>query len=134
MIDVLTWSNLINLAILFVTSLVGILAWLGARHSAREARQDQQRASEAALRSASAAEDATRLQGRMVELEEQRARDTAAESLQAALSAEYAREQQLNASGRPQNDFFVIIKNQGKAVLTISGWISRECLLTIMGR
>ncbi len=72
MIAELDWSNWINIGILVVTFLVGILAYLGAKRAANKAHKDQQEANAAALRSATAAEIATRLQAKIVELEETR--------------------------------------------------------------
>jgi type II secretory pathway pseudopilin PulG len=113
--DELTLSNLLNVGILAVTALVGILAWLGARKSAREAREDQARANAAADRSAEAAEEALRLQRRVVELEEQRARETATDTQRAVLDAKYVREQRMTANGKLQSEFFVNVRNKGQA-------------------
>lgn len=113
--DELTRSNLLNAGILVVTALVGILAWLGARKSAREACEDQARANAAANRSAEAAEEALRLQRRMVELEEQRARETATDTQRAVLDAEFVRDERMTANGKLQTEFFVNVRNRGRA-------------------
>lgn len=56
MTETLDVSNWINLGIMAVTALAGILAWLGARYAAKEAKESQEKANRAAERSASAAE------------------------------------------------------------------------------
>ena len=83
-------SNWINFGILFVTALVGVLCWLGARNAAREAREDQRIANDAAKRSASAAEEANTIQTRFVEIEESRESASAAAAEKAALAAKRA--------------------------------------------
>jgi hypothetical protein len=108
-------SNWINLGILTVTALVGILAWLGARHAALEARKQQQEANAAATRSASAAEEATRLQAKALELEESRQQDTLLDSRRAKLRCTIEREQKFSSSGKLQNDTYLVIANNGQS-------------------
>jgi hypothetical protein len=108
-------SNWINLGILAVTALVGLLAWLGSRNSAKEARKDQHEANAAAARSAAAAEEATRLQNRVVEIEEQRENQAARSERRAGLRARYEREQRITSAGKLQNNFCVVVENSGKA-------------------
>jgi hypothetical protein len=102
-------SNWINLGILTVTALVGILAWLGARHAALEARKQQQEANAAATRSASAAEEATRLQAKALELEESRQQDAAISATKANVTAE------LIADGGKTS---LLLSNRGGAMAT----------------
>jgi hypothetical protein len=108
-------SNWINLGILGVTALVGILAWLGARKSAKEAHKDQRDANAAAVRSANAAEEATRLQNRIVEIEEQREDQAGQLERRAALRARYERDQRITSVGKIQTSFFVVVENTGRA-------------------
>jgi hypothetical protein len=101
-------TNWINLGLLVVTALVGILAWMGARRSAREAHNSQMEAVEEAKRSAHASEVANTIHARMVELEEQRQTEYNTESRRAILRAEYTEE---------SRDFlfmsYLIISNEG---------------------
>jgi hypothetical protein len=106
-------SNWINLGIFVVTALVGILAWLGTRQAAREARSSQEAANAAAARSASAAEDATRLQRRMVEIESQRHEEAALDARRARLKAEKTR-REVHRFNRIYHDDCLTIFNTGR--------------------
>jgi hypothetical protein len=106
-------SNWINLGILVVTGLAGILAWLGSRSAAREARQDQEAANAAADRSASAAEEANKIQARMVEIEEQRHQQAALDEKKAVLIARLDRA--WHSSGRLVNHWELVVSNRGAA-------------------
>jgi hypothetical protein len=106
-------SNLINLGIFLITALVGILAWAGARAAAREAQAEQQRATTAAARSAAAAEEATKLQARVLQIESQRHEEAAIESRRAKLRAEkQTRSHQRNQ--RTIHEHFLAICNDGE--------------------
>lgn len=65
-------SVLINLGILIVTALVGILAWYEARCAAREARKDQETATAAAERIATATEQANWINSYRLAIEQAR--------------------------------------------------------------
>jgi hypothetical protein len=106
-------SNWINLGILVMTALVGILTWLGSRNAAREARQDQEAANAAADRSASAAEEANKIQTRLVEIEEQRHQQAALDEKKAALTASLDRTRK--PSGQLINHWDLVVSNQGAA-------------------
>lgn len=108
-------SNWINFGILTVTALVGVLTWLGARRSAREALESQNEAVRAAGRSASAAETANTIQTRLVEIEEQRQQDSAMEATRAVLVAEVERIPRVLGSGKEIKDFHLVVRNLGVA-------------------
>jgi len=119
MID-LDATNWINLGLLAITGIVGVLSWRGARQAAKEARTDQQAANFAAVRSASAAEQANTIQKRLVEIEEKRERQKAVSSKKAALTAAIQRSgdkigYDLVVSNRgacPAKDIEVFVNNQ----------------------
>lgn len=110
-------SNWINLGILLVTALVGILVWLATRNSAREAHAYQREANAAAVRSASAAEEATKLQRRMVEIENLRQTDAALDANRASLHAEITTRQAIRAGG-PRQEQHLAVVNSGQACAT----------------
>jgi hypothetical protein len=105
MID-LDATNWINLGLLAITGIVGVLSWRGARQAAKEAHTDQQAANLAAVRSASAAEQANTIQKRLVEIEEKRERQKAVSSKKAILTAAIQR------SG-DKSSYALIVSNRG---------------------
>jgi hypothetical protein len=106
-------SNWINLGILVMTGLVGLLSWLGSRNAAKEAREDQKVANAAADRSASAAEDANKIQARMIEIEDQRHQKAVTEAKKAVLVARLDRTSK--PDGRPVNHWDLVVSNHGAA-------------------
>lgn len=110
-------SNWINLGILIVTAFLGILSWLGARQSSREAQESQEQASTAAARSAAAAEDVAKLQRRIVEIETQRHEEAALDARRAKLHAELAKKTVPHGyDGKSsRSESFLVIANSGHA-------------------
>ena len=103
-------SNWINLGILLVTGVVGILSWIGARKSAKEAGRQQVQANEAATRSADAAEKA-------VKIEEERQKQADMQSRKAHLACSVDK-RQVFRHGRSQiigDEWWLVIKNTGAA-------------------
>jgi len=109
MMTELDTSNVINLGILVVTGLVGILTWLGSRRSAREARRDQEAANAAATRSADAAEEANKIQMRIVRLEEQTRQQADMDAKKASLVGTLERSSQFGSLCD------LVVSNQGAA-------------------
>ena len=120
-LDEFNTSNLINLGILLVTALVGILTWLGSRNAAREAQRDQKAANAAADRSASAAEEANRIQTRIVAIEEERQRQTALNEKKALLLA------RRDPSSKFASMWDLVVCNQGAAT-------ARNLVVTLAGK
>lgn len=109
-----TWSNWINFGLLCMTALVGLLSWLGSRKSAKEARADQEEANAAARRSAIAAEEATKLQARIVQLEEARQSQSEIDARRARLHAERTSKDVFRFN-RPEKDSYLTIFNSGQS-------------------
>lgn len=114
MADALTWSNWINIGILATTGLVGILAWLGARNSAKEACSSQDQATAAAKRSASAAQDAAGIHARMLGLEQLRQVEATLDAKRAKLHAEKTTKDVLQFD-KPSKDTYLTIMNSGQS-------------------
>jgi hypothetical protein len=110
-------SNLINLGILATTALVGLLTWYGARRSAIEARDAQGESNSSAARSAFAAEEATRIQAKMLAIESQRHQEAEIDFKRARLHAE-RKEGTAHHADSPGTEASITIHNKGQATAT----------------
>lgn len=112
--DDITWSIGVNLGILVTTALVGILSWLGARQSATKAQSSHEKATAAATRSASAAQDSADIHARMLELEQLRQAESTLDAKRAKLHAEKSTKDVWRFD-RPDKDTFLTITNSGQS-------------------